>query len=128
TGVPGAEHVGDHEVVLDVSDATGLTDQQSFTISVVGGGSPPTFTSAPPTSGTVGSEYRYDIAATDPEGDALTVSASTLPAWLALTDTLAGTATLIGTPPDAEVGDHEVVLDVLDANGMTAQQVFTVSV
>jgi hypothetical protein len=128
TGVPGVEHVGDHQVVLDVADATGLTNQQSFTISVVGGGSPPTFTSSPAASGTVGTEYRYDVAATDPDGDAMTFAASVLPAWLTLTDNLNGTATLVGTPTDAELGDHEVVLDVTDANGLTAQQPFTVSV
>src|SRR5690606_11617520 len=128
TGVPGTEDVGDHEVVLDVADTTALTDQQRFTISVVALGNPPTFTSTPVDSGTVGTEYRYDVVATDADDDAMTFAASVLPAWLTLTDNLNGTATLVGTPTDADLGDHEVVLDVTDANGLTAQQPFTVSV
>ncbi|HEX6994208.1 MAG TPA: FG-GAP-like repeat-containing protein [Gammaproteobacteria bacterium] len=128
SGTPAAEHVGDHEVVLDVEDATGLTDQQRFTISVAPAGSPPTFTSTPPAAGTVGTEYRYDIAATDPDGDALTITASMLPAWLALTDNLDGTATLVGTPSEADIGDHDVVLDVTDASGAAAQQAYTITV
>ena len=128
SGTPAVEDVGDHEVVLDVADANALTAQQRFTISVVAAGSPPTFTSTPTVSGGVGTEYRYDVVAEDPDGDAMTITASVLPAWLTLTDNLDGTAALVGTPTDAELGDHEVVLDVTDANGMTAQQPFTISI
>src|SRR5690606_27889080 len=91
-------------------------------------GSPPTFTSSPTAGGGVSTEYRYDMVATDPDGDAMTITASVLPAWLTLTDNLDGTATLVGTPTDAELGDHDVVLDVTDANGLTAQQAFTISI
>ncbi len=127
TGTPALEHVGDHGVVLDVADATGLTDQQQFTVSVVTAG-PPTFTSAPETSGTVGTEYRYDIVTTDPDGEAVTITASVLPAWLTLTDNGDGTATLVGTPSDADVGDHQVVIDATDASGGTAQQAYTITI
>src|SRR5690606_7300787 len=66
-GTPAAEHVGDHEVVLDVTDATGLTDQQQFTISVAAAGAPPAFTSTPGTAATIATEYRYDVTAADPD-------------------------------------------------------------
>ena len=128
TGTPGDEHVGEHEVVLDVADANALTDQQRFTITVAAAGAPPAFTSTPPPSAGVGTEYRYDVVASDPDGDAVTIAASVLPAWLTLTDNLDGTATLVGTPTAAELGDHDVVLDVTDATGLTAQQAFTISV
>jgi len=128
SGTPAAEHVGDHGVVLDLADATGLTDQQQFTISVAPAGSPPAITSTPPTTGTVGTEYRYDIAASDPDGGAVTIAASVLPAWLTFTDNLNGTATLVGTPTDADVGDHDIQLDVTDESGAVATQTFTLTI
>src|SRR5690606_39345832 len=66
TGTPGDEHVGEHEVVLDVADANALTDQQRFTITVAAAGAPPAFTSTPPPSAGVGPEYRYAVVASAP--------------------------------------------------------------
>src|SRR5690606_2352084 len=107
TGTPGDEHVGDHEVVLEAADPNALTAQQSFTVSVVTAGVP-VFDSAPVVTATAGTAYAYPIAATDPDGDAVTISAPVLPDWLALADNGDGTWTLAGTPGDEHVGDHAV--------------------
>jgi hypothetical protein len=64
----------------------------------------------------------------DDNGDALTITAPTLPTWLTLTDHGDGTATLSGTPTNADVGDHPVVLRVADSGGLTATQSFTITV
>src|SRR5690606_6564423 len=74
----------------------------------------PSITSDPIRSATATIAYSYDVAAVDPNGDALTLSASTLPAWLAFADNLDGTGSLTGVPGTEDVGDHEVVLDVAD--------------
>ena len=79
----------------------------------------PQFASTAPTSVTVGQSYTYAIVATDAEGDALAFTASSLPAWLSLTDHGNGTATLAGTPPAA--GTTTLHLHVSDGAASTTQ-------
>ncbi len=88
---------------------------------------PPAFTSSPVTAVTEGQPYEYVASATDPNGLPVSISAPTLPGWLSLTDNEDGTITLAGTPFDADVGDHPVVL-VADDGTSTAEQSFTVAV
>lgn len=128
TGTPTSDDVGDHPVVLEVSDAAGTTTQQSFTVTVAGTGGEPSITSEPVTSAAAGAEYVYAITATDPDGDALTLTAPTLPEWLTLTDNGDGTGTLTGTPGEEHVGDHVVELEVVDATGLASAQGFTITV
>ncbi len=93
--------------------------------------SSPLFESTPVVTATEGVLYTYLTAASDPDvahGDALTITASALPAWLSLTDYGDGTATLAGTPGKVDVGEHAVVLGVVDAYGATDTQAFTLTV
>jgi len=50
------------------------------------------------------------------------------PTWLSLADHSDGTATLSGTPTDADLGDHAVTLRVEDMVGALDTQVFTITV
>jgi len=88
----------------------------------------PAFTSTPVTTATQDVPYTYTATTEDANGDALTLTAPTLPAWLTLTDHGDGTATLCGTPTNADVGDHAVVLEVTDSGGLYATQSFTITV
>jgi len=88
----------------------------------------PAFTSAPVITATQDVPYTYTAAARDDNGDTLTITAPTKPAWLTLTDHGNGTATLSGTPSNAHVGDHPVVLRVTDRAGSFTEQVFTITV
>lgn len=91
----------------------------------------PFFTSAPPLAATPEMNYTYTVSADDPDlryGDELTISAPSLPVWLALTDHGNGSATLTGTPTSADVGQHTVVLRVTDHAGWIATQEFSISV
>ena len=131
SGTPTNADVGDHPVVLQVADSGGLSDTQSFTVTVANVNDAPSFTSAPALTATQDVTYTYAVAATDPDlphGDVLTVTAPTLPAWLTLTDHGNGTATLAGTPSNADVGGHPVVLRVSDSGGLTDTQSFTLTV
>ncbi|HEX5421481.1 MAG TPA: FG-GAP-like repeat-containing protein [Gammaproteobacteria bacterium] len=87
----------------------------------------PSITSAPVTSVTAGSAYEYDIAASDPNGDALTLSAPRVPSWLTFADNGGGAATLTGTPTADNAGPSTVELDVSDGTN-TAKQTFVVTV
>ena len=69
--------------------------------------------------------YIYDITVTDPNvGDTLTITAPTKPAWLSFIDHGNGSATLTGTPTNAEVGSHNVELYVSDGV-LEAEQPFS---
>ena len=127
TGTPTNGDVGINNVTLRVND--GVVDvDQVFTIDVGNTNDGPSFTSTAVTTVNEDAVYTYDITATDPDaGDTLTISATTLPTWLTLTDNGDGTATLTGTPTNSEVGDHSVVLQVSDSVELATQS-FTITV
>jgi len=131
TGKPADSDVGDHAVVLRVTDSGGLEDTQAFTITVANVNDAPFFTSTPVTSAKPGTLYTYTVIANDPDliwGDLLTITAPTLPTWLALTKQGAVTATLSGTPASTDTGQHAVVLRVIDSGGLQGTQSFTITV
>jgi gliding motility-associated-like protein len=104
------------------SDGTDYANANaSVTITVSAVNDAPTFTSAANTSTSQGSAYTYNITAVDIESSAITITAPTLPTWLTLTPTGAGQATLTGTPGQAQVGNHNVVLRVSDGSLFTDQ-------
>ncbi len=82
----------------------------------------PAFASLPLTIGTSGQAHSYAVVATDPNNDTLTLSAPAKPAWLTLTPTGNGTATLAGTPPAA--GSYAVTLRASDGT-VNTDQTFT---
>jgi RHS repeat-associated protein len=68
---PANDQVGPADVTVRVTDAQGGRATQSFTINARAVNTPPTISSVPPTQGSVGRVYRYDMQATDPDGDPL---------------------------------------------------------
>jgi len=137
SGTPGQTQIGTFSVTLRVTDngSPALFATQAFTITVNNTNDPPTFTSVAVTAATEDVVYTYNITTADPDtGDARTISApSALPAWLTLTNVnpTAGTATLSGTPLQANVGAHSITLRVTDNGTPTplfANQTFTITV
>ena len=122
SGTPGNADVGPTSVTLSVSDGI-ATASQTFTITVANVNDAPTFTSTPVPTGTQGAAYTYSITTADIDlpVQALTITAPTLPSWLNLTPTGAGTATLTGTPGNANVGTNTVLLAVTDGIATTFQ-------
>ena len=102
---------GLHNVTVQVSDGNGGTATQSWFLIVNNVNAPPAFTSTPITNATQDIIYTYTATATDPDGDNLTLTATTLPSWLSFNTT---TYVLSGTPTNADVGNHNVVLSVTD--------------
>jgi uncharacterized delta-60 repeat protein len=128
-GTPTNDEVGGHTIELEVADADGAVDTQNFTVTVTNVNDAPEITSTAPTSATQNFTYTYNIVVDDPDvGDSLTITGTTLPSWLTLTDNGDGTATLTGNPTNSDVGDHTVELQVEDAEGEVATQSFTLKV
>jgi hypothetical protein len=87
-------------------------------------GGPPAFTTTPPTAATVGQLYRYQAAATDPNGDPVQYTLVSGPAGMVV-DPVSGL--VVWMPDTDEVGSQPVVLRASDSTGST-QQTFNVSV
>ena len=132
TGTPLNQHVGNNAVTLVVTDNSGAgnnASNQSFTVVVANTNDAPTITSAAITAATEDAVYTYNFVSSDVDvGDSLTVTAPTLPSWLSLTDNGDGTATITGTPLNANVGANNVSLVVTDAASATDTQNFVVTV
>ncbi|KMT66196.1 FG-GAP-like repeat-containing protein, partial [Catenovulum maritimum] len=95
SGTPTNNEVGDHSVVLSVSDGA-LSVDQSFTVTVFNVNDSPVITSTEITSATEDTAYAYTFSASDDDApDALILSAPTLPSWLNFDSS---TGVLSGTP------------------------------
>ncbi len=129
SGTPTQAEVGTHSVVLSATDGTAPPVTQSFQVVVANADDQPVFTSTAVTAASQGALYSYTIIATDADNDALTFAAPTKPVWLTLTPGANGTATLSGTPTQAQVGvPQNVVVSVSDGTPPAVTQSFTIVV
>jgi hypothetical protein len=126
---PQADFNGTDSFTVTLTDDAGEITSQFISVTVAAVNDVPLFTSTAPVGATQDTAYGYSVTASDVDaGDSLTITAPTKPAWLSLTDNGDGTATLSGTPSNAEVGNHSVVLRVSDSGGAFNEQAFAVVV
>jgi hypothetical protein len=109
---PDQDFFGTLTVPATVSDGAADSETFDLQIDVTNVDDLPVFASSPNAGATEAAEYVYVITAADPDGDAMTITAPTLPAWLTLVDNGGGSALLSGTPTGAAVGANAVVLQV----------------
>ncbi|MDD3687375.1 MAG: putative Ig domain-containing protein, partial [Bacteroidales bacterium] len=110
------EIVGQSEnfsVTLNASNGTYDADQ-SFVITVVTSNTAPEFTSDPILTNIQYIPYVYNVTATDPEGDDLTITADILPSWASFVDNGDGTGTVTGTPTSTSFLGFQIKLTVSD--------------
>ena len=113
--------LGVYSVTVTASDGRGGTVSSSFTITVAN--SAPVAPAVPNQTATGGTAWSYTPAAfTDPNGDALTYSASGLPAWMSFN---AATRTFSGTP--GVTGNWTIVYTATDPSGAAASTSFVVT-
>ncbi|MCB0059733.1 MAG: putative Ig domain-containing protein, partial [Caldilineaceae bacterium] len=123
--VPTTAQQGERAVTLRVQDQLGAGAIQGFSI-LVGANHLPVITSTPVTTATAGQGYVYDVQAGDPDaGDLLTYALTTAPPGMSI-DPVSGL--IQWTPAEAQMGDHAVSVQVLDQGGLSATQVFTLTV
>ncbi|MEP7311415.1 MAG: putative Ig domain-containing protein, partial [Pseudomonadota bacterium] len=111
TGTPAVSDVGGQaNIVISVSDGRLSTALPAFALLVQPASVTPPANRAPTISGTpgttaeVGTAYSFQPTAADADGDALTFTATNLPAWATLD---ANTGKLSGTPTGA--GSHSAI-------------------
>jgi RHS repeat-associated protein len=123
---PTAAQVGPQPVTLTVIDSRGLGTRLPFTITVLldAPNDPPVISSTPRTSIRLGETYLYQVAASDPNNDALTYTLVAPPAGM-----IVDANGLVSWHPDpSQLGDQPIQLRVSDGRGRTASQDFTLRV
>ena len=124
---PQPAQAGSYDFTVRVSDGE-LFDEHNFVVIVeAAANQPPVFESDPVTMATANQLYQYEVVATDPDGDSLTLTASPLPGWLSFADNGDGTGVLQGIPGNEDVGNQNVVLQASDGENTVVQE-FTIQV
>ena len=115
-GTPTNDDVGPNGWTVQVADDLGGVDQATLQITVINTNDPPAFNSDPIIKGnaTYDEAYNGTLAgdASDPDGDTLTYSKVSGPAWL----NVAGDGTFLGTPTDTDLGLNTWTVQVDDGN------------
>ncbi|NEU06749.1 sulfurtransferase, partial [Flavihumibacter sp. R14] len=115
---------GAFTVGISVKDAQNLTSTTSFILTVSNPNQPPVVTKPPNASVTSGQNFNYQVVANDPEGTALTYSATNLPSGL----TINSSTGLISGTVSAAAGAFTVSISVKDAQNLTSTTSFILTV
>lgn len=122
---PGNANVGPQNIVVRVSDPSGLFDSQVFTLTVINTNDAPIITSSAPLLARVNEPYQYAVNAIDIDaGDTLAFALPQAPAGMSVS---AG-GLITWTPEFTQQGDFDVVLRVVDQSGAFVEQAFTITV
>ena len=122
---PAANYAGNDSFSYHISDNEGgISNDTEVNINITSLNDAPAFTSAPASQVDEDSLYRYSIKVLDPDAhEELTITA-VLPDWLELIDNHDGSAQLLGTPDNSQVGEHSINLIVIDNGKLTDSQTF----
>lgn len=126
-GTPDNDDVGAHDLLLRVTDLAGQSDELNLTIIVENTNDAPSIVTRALGHATQDAAYEAQLEYADIDiayGDQLRFTGLSLPDWLKL----APEGLLTGTPSNADVGVHEVVVEVSDSGKLTAQQSFAIEV
>ena len=125
TWTPEAADQGPVPVAVAATDPLGATASQAWIIDARGSNSPPVITSAPVTGALSGGLYGYRVAASDPDGDALTFRLTEAPEGMTVD---ARTGLIVWRPVDDDEGANPVTVQVEDCCGEVDAQSFEVEV
>ena len=109
-------------IVITVSDGQASASLPSFSITVVN--TPPVISGTPATSIAVGQFYSFTPTASDPNGDALTFTATGVPGWASFNS---GTGRISGTP-QSPGNFTNIVITARDGQAATSLPAFSIAV
>lgn len=124
---PSAGDIGASTITVGAFDGpagTGGAGLQTFTLQVTPVNNPPRINSGAITQATAGNLYRYDVRASDPNGDALSYALTTAPAGM----TIDGQGRIRWQTAVANIGVAPVTVEVRDPRGAVVTQSFNVTV
>jgi Putative Ig domain. len=122
---PTNANVGSNIVTIRAMDSRGAFSDQTFRVHVINVNDPPAIISAAPTAAVQNQVFQYQAQASDPDvGDVLTWQLTTAPQGM----TISASGLVTWTPTQAQVGSNNVVIQVRDVAGATAQQSFSITV
>ena len=125
--LPEAADLGPHVIELIAIDGDGQQSTQRFDLTVLDSlpNQAPYLTSTPPRSAVVGQTWTYQADAVDPEFEALIFSLNQAPPGMSVDP---DSGELSWTPPGGTASSVTVTLLVTDSEGLSAEQVFDISV
>ncbi|MEP2788819.1 MAG: putative Ig domain-containing protein, partial [Kangiellaceae bacterium] len=123
---PDNSDVGEHNVTVIVSDQSGLSDSESFVITVANVNGAPVFNSEPDLTAVEDEPYSYDANATDDDsGDVITYSLDSPPAGMTI-DPASGVVEWV--PNSSQIGDHNINIDATDLDGLVTAHDYVLTV
>lgn len=119
--------IGTHPVTVEVRDGRGGQAAQHFDLDVKPdlANNSPEITSTAPLIAQAGLLYRYDVTATDADGDRLSFDLPLKPPGVAVN---AATGVLTWTPQDVQIGIHDIIVRVRDGHQGVDLQAFQLNV
>jgi len=120
---PTISQVGDN-IIKIAANTSQHTAFQSFAIQVVGTGNFPVITSTPQGYAMAGLLWSYDVIAHDPDNDALNYILTVYPDGM----TMDQYGRIRWTPQVADIGMHNVTIQVMDTYGLIAEQSLNLAV
>jgi len=122
---PTLAQVGSYQAVhFEVRDAS-LSDSEDITINVTNSNTAPVLAAIGDKTVNENSLLTFTLSATDPDGDTLTYSSTTLPSGATLNSSSGAFA---WTPPASTYGTYSVTFNVSDGKGGTASQSIRITV
>src|SRR6185295_6825027 len=111
--VPQPGQAGQHTVTVQVTDALGAVAAQTFSIDVALDNDFPVLNGPPLTGAAAGQLYRFDVPASDPDGDPLSYHLDAGPAGM----TIDAFGRVLWQTTPADVGNHPVQITIADNRG-----------
>ena len=124
TFTPEVDDLGTNIIQLAARDPSGGGSLQTFSLTVLEENNAPEISSTPPTELASGQPFRYDVLATDADGDFLTYSLIEGPDGMVID----GVGRMFWIPGSDQIGDNDVRIRVSDPQGGFAEQAFSVAV
>ena len=88
SGTPLQADIGSHAITVDCTDSGSASASDSFTLFVTNVNDAPDFTSTAVIAVDEDAAYSYTAAATDEDGDTVTLVGTTIPSWLSFDEGL----------------------------------------
>lgn len=121
---PTAGDLGTTIVRLVARDPAGAGSIQEYSLTVLAANNAPVISSTPPANVAVGGTYRYDVLATDADGEFLTYELVNAPAGMLMD----GVGRIFWIATTADTGSNAVEVKVTDPRGGSVTQLFDITV